>query len=91
MKFRRIFLGQKKKNKSGDFKVTHRAPCNLVACFCFPDVRTDSKPRLKIMITYTAGAWWVNRRTLLQYTEENSKIPAGNGTDKQLKLNALSV
>ena len=45
---------------SKDFKVTHQAPFNAVACFLLSlpkDVRT---PCVKMMTTYSAvWAWWV--------------------------------
>ena len=52
-------VSAQQKQNSGDFQVTHQAPCSdvgcyfsLVALFCFPDVRT---PCANIMTTYRPG------------------------------------
>ena len=65
-----VFLGKVKK-KSGDFKVTHQAPCNVVVSVFLFSGRTCGRryvltPSLKIMTTYTAGAWWVKNAGLRQ-------------------------
>ena len=49
-----------KLKESGDFKVTHQAPCYSAFYFSavFCDRRTDTM--YENMTTNTAGTWWVN-------------------------------
>ena len=43
-----------------------------VVCFCFMDGRT---PRVNIMTTYSAEAWWVNNRIILIELNFTNFIP----------------
>ena len=54
------FLPQGRRRKKEDFKVTHQPPsCEVVVCFCFPDVRT---PCENTMTTYIPGRPCGSRR-----------------------------
>ena len=60
------------------FNVFQAATLALHRVFCFSDRCTDVlTPRLKIMTTYSAVAWWVNKQTVLYIHMNLPKAPSG--------------